>query len=127
MNKYLLPLQTELKKLLPKNTNFSLCDSQQSFVTFPTNHINLSDDFITIEIGRVVYDNIARNDDIISNIVELFDLCTRLSNNTGEAVTVLEVADHFRICLDNFEDEDQSTSKDFKTIPELITYIKNNL
>ncbi len=97
MKTYLKPLHTKITNLLPKNSYFTLDDSEHSFVVYPTNHVTLGNDFINIEVATIVYGNLKEHTSIIDNIKSLMELLTSLSDNIGYDVFLNPVGDCFRL------------------------------
>ncbi len=123
MENYLKPLKTKLTSLLGKRY-FDLYDGEQSFIVYPTNHINLINDFISIEVATCVYSNINEYAHIIENIVALYDQASILSDKISEYVFINVAAKekHVSVSIGGL-DSDLETHY-FKTIPELLTYMK---
>ena len=127
MGTYLKPLYNKIETLLPVNTYFTLDDGEQSFVVYPTNYINLVNDFISIQIAHVIYSNITEYELIISNISELYSLLTDYADTIGDhcSISFINDDDNYRLiwggcCIDDQDD------KDFNSIEALIKFLKNN-
>ena len=123
MENYLKPLETKLTSLLGKRY-FDLDDGGQSFNVYPSNHINLINDFISIEVATCVYSNITEYNHIIENIVALYDQSVLLSDKISDYVSINVAAKekHVSVSIGGL-DSDLETNY-FKTIPELLTYMK---
>lgn len=126
MESYLQPLYSRIKTLLPKNSYFTLDDSSQSFVVFPTNHIHVVDEFISIEIATCIYGNITENETIINNISELFTLLTAYAEYKEDYCSINIVGSScIRLVWGGFNiDQD---SKDFNSVKDLINYLKEKI
>tara|TARA_R110000782_G_scaffold75562_5_gene150740 strand:- start:11591 stop:11974 length:384 start_codon:yes stop_codon:yes gene_type:complete len=124
MDIYLKPLYNKIKTLLPVNTYFSLDDGDQSFIVYPTNHINLVNDFISISLGKVVYGTLTEHKDLISNIKELYNALTSFSDYKEDhcSINFIEGDNSYRLIWGGvYIDQDD---KDFNSIEEMITYLK---
>ena len=122
MENYLLPLESKLKTLLPVKTPFTLEDGDQSFVVYPTNYIELVNDFISIQIGNVIYGNITEYKPILDNISALYSLLTDYAEIIGDHCSISFINDNYRLIWGGvYIDQD---GKDFNSIEELITYLK---
>lgn len=125
MQDYLKPLQAKLKSLLPVNTYFDLDDSSQSHVIFPTNHIHLVNDFISIEVATCIYGNISEHQTIINNISELYLLLTDFADTIEDYTSINIVGSACaRLSWGGVYIDDDS--KDFNSINELIMFLKIN-
>ena len=125
MKDYIKPLQTKLKNLLPDNTFFLLDDGEQSFVVYPTNHINLIDEWIYIEVAKVVYSNITEYDQIIDNIDPLYKLAGDLVDeyNSYVFINYIETDQTIRLTIQDHEG-DLKLQKDFNNINDLLNFNK---
>ncbi len=123
MQTYLEPLQAKIKTLLPANVYFTLDDSEQSFVVYPTNHVNLHNDFISIEVATVVYGNIKEHENIINNLSEIYISLLALSDELGGYCEVCPVGKTIRVLVGGLDSEQQSY--DFHDISSLLRFIKN--
>ncbi len=118
-------LKLKLQSLLPVNTYFGLDDSSQSFVVFPTNHIHLTNDFISIEVATCIYGNISEHLAIVDNISELYSLLTDYVDTVGDYCSINIVgSDCVRLNWGGFSMEQDSM--DFTSIKDLIDYLKIN-
>lgn len=124
MENYLKPLKTKLASLLGSRY-FDLNDGEHSFMVYPTNHLNLINDFISIEVGTCIYSNITEYNHIIDNIVALYDQATVTSEALASfvGINVAPSEGYISISIDHDEEEGPTTNY-FKTIPELLTYMK---
>tara|TARA_R110000850_G_C9934722_1_gene462393 strand:- start:729 stop:1115 length:387 start_codon:yes stop_codon:yes gene_type:complete len=127
MNNYLLPLETKLKSLLPVNIYFTLEDGDQSFVVYPTNYITLTNDFISIQVGHIIYGNITEYKPILDNISELYSLLTDYADTIGDHCSISFINDDnsYRLiwggcCIDEQDDQD------FLSLNGLIDFLKTN-
>lgn len=122
MESYLKPLAAKVTTMLD-NRYFDLNDGEQSYNVFPTNHINLINDFISIEIGKSVYSNITENKDILDNLVGLYDQATLLSEAVSDYIQINCPMDNvYRLCIGGLDSD--LTSHDFKSVTDLLTYMK---
>ncbi len=118
-------LKLKLQSLLPVNTYFDLDDSSQSFVVFPTNHIHLTNDFISIHIADRVYANVTCHSLVLSCISELYSLLTDYAY-TVEDYCMINVVDADCIRLNWGGVYTEQDSKDFDSIDALIDFLKIN-
>lgn len=125
MEKYLQPLKTKLMKLLPDNSNFTLEDRSQSFVVFPTNHIELVDYLVNIEVATCVYGVIKEHDNIITNIKELYTLLCGFSDSI-EAFVSINPLDDNTIRLNYGGINTDQDYIDFNSVNDLINHLKIN-
>lgn len=128
MQDYLKPLATKIKKLLPVNTYFTLDDGEQSFVVYPTQHINLINDFISIEVATVVYNNIKEHHAILEHLNELYSSLTAFSHEMEDycdhcMVNPLECGTIRLIWGGDYIDQQD---KDFENVNDLINWLKTN-
>ncbi len=123
METYLKPLQAKINTLLPVNSYFTLDDSEQSHVVYPTNHVNLYNDFISIEVATVIYDNINEHEKIINSLSELFTSLSILSEDLGEYCAVCPVGKTIRLIVGGLDSEQKSY--DFYDITSLLKFINN--
>ena len=124
MENYLQELENKITLLLPVNTYFTFDDSEQSHNIYPTNHVNVCNDYTEINIAHVIYGNITEYQEIIDNVKELYSLCSLISEYTGEYASVNKVNnDCYRLLLGGLDSDQQSF--DFTTVKELIDYMKS--
>jgi len=121
-------LYNEIKNKLDKNTYFELDTNKQSFVRFPVNYINLTNDFISIEVGTIVYNNVKKHDAIINNINELYNAVSYYSeiNDCYASVYVITKAnseiEDYRVCY--YDDgENIENSVDFESVEKVIEFL----
>lgn len=122
MRDYLKPLANKIKTLLPENSYFDIDDGEQSFVVYPTNHINLTNDFISIEIATCIYDNITENETTIKNIAVLYKCLTNFADLVEDYASINIVGSScVRLNWGGvYIDQD---SKDFDNIGDLLNYL----
>ena len=122
---YLTTLADKIESLLPENSYFSLEDGSQSFVICPTNHVELRNDFISIEVGTVIYANIKEHEAILERIRELYSLLTDFSDTIEDHTSINPLeGDTVRLNWGGvYIDQD---SKDFGSVNDLINYLKIN-
>lgn len=123
METYLEPLYNKIQSLLPVNTYFTLDDSEQSHVVYPTNHINLCNDFVSIEIATAIYANINEHENIINNLPAIYKSLEDLSYNLGEYCSICPVGKATRLLVGGLDTEQQSY--DFYEIESLLKFINN--
>ena len=124
MKNYLQELENKITLLLPVNSYFTLDDSEQSYNIYPTNHVNVCNDYTEINIAHVIYGNITEYQEIIDNVKELYSLCSLISGYTGEYASINKVSnDCYRLLLGGLDSDQQSF--DFTTVKDLIDYMKS--
>ncbi len=123
MQTYLKPLQAKIKTLLPVNSYFTLDDSEQSLVVYPTNHVNLCNDFINIEVATVIYSNINEHEKIINSLSDIYTSLLSLSGDLGEYCAVCPVGKSTRLLVGGLVSEQESY--DFYDIESLLRFINN--
>lgn len=124
MKDYLKPLANELKTILGNNRYFDLDDCSQSFVVFPTNHIELVNDFMSIEIATCIYGNITKHKTIFNNITELYDLLNGLAQNLSEYVGLTSIDScTIRLLIGGLDSDLKDF--DFNSYADLISFVKD--
>ena len=70
------------------NKPFEIITETQSFNRFPTNHVEivLSDHNVSIEVGAIVYSNLAINETVIEHLEKLIPLMCNNSDEIGDYV-----------------------------------------
>ena len=123
MENYLVPLESKLKTLLPVKAPFTLEDGDQSFVVYPTNYIELINDFISIQIGNVIYGNITEYKPILDNISALYSLLTDYAEIIGDHCSISFINDNYRLIWGGCCIDDQ-LERDFSCLEDLINFLK---
>ncbi len=119
-------LKAKIQKSLGENYNFSLDDGEQSFVTVPTNHLYLVDDFYSVNIGHVVYSNVTEYDQVLTNIKSIVDHCKTAQDETGDYIQIvyLKDSDHpWRVVFGGFDNDLQDF--DFEELDQLLDKLKS--
>ncbi|AKO60983.1 hypothetical protein AXI76_gp082 [Pseudoalteromonas phage H101] len=118
-------LKAKIQKSLGQNCTFTLDDGEQSFVTAPTNHIHLVDDFYSVKVGHVVYSNVTEYDQVLTNIKNIVDHCKTAQDEIGDYIQVvyLQGRDHpWRVVFGGFDNDLQDF--DFEELDQLLNKLK---
>ena len=118
-------LKAKLQKSLGEKYNFVLDDGDQSFVTVPTNHIYLVDDFYSVNVGHVIYSNVTEYDQVIANIKSIVDHCKTVQDEIGDYIQIvyLQGSDQpWRVVFGGFDNDLQDF--DFKELDQLLNKLK---
>ncbi len=119
-------LKTKIKALLPVNSYFTLDDGEQSLVVYPTNHIKVTDGFISIEVATSVYGTITEDHNIMEAIAELYQLLTDYADTVEDYCSINPVLDDQTYRLNWCGVYIEQDSKDFDSVDSLINYLKLN-
>lgn len=117
-------LESKLKSKLG-NFYFTIDDTEQSFIVYPTNHLYLVNDFYCVNIGHVIYDNITEYDQVVNNIRIIVDHCSDAQDQTGDYVQVVYLQDSdqpWRVVFGGFDNNLQEF--DFEELDQLLNKLK---
>jgi hypothetical protein len=114
-------LEATIKTILPKNSSYTIEDGGNSFVVYPTTHINLTNDYLEIEVAIEVYGTVTQHDLIMDNLQTLYRKGLELSEILQEYVCIIPVDNKIRLIIGGL-DSDQY-DMDFKSIDFLVSYI----
>ena len=122
---------SKLKQLitskLDKNSYFDLDTGEQSFIMYPTNHIYLVNDFFSINIGHIVYENITVYNEMVDNIKELYNVTQQASEKLSDHVSIIYMREgdqRLRAVIGGLNDDHDQVSEDFETLEELSHFVK---
>lgn len=125
--KDLQTLEALCTDILSTGSFFQLDDGEQSFVTAPTNHIYLINDFYSINIGHSVYGNITVYDEILEDLQSIYDCCKSASEELSEYVSVVyirEGEEQLRAVIGGLNDDQEPVSEDFDNVPNLLHFLR---
>jgi hypothetical protein len=114
-------LEATIKTILPKNSSYTIEDGGNSFVVYPTTHINLTNDYLEIGVAVEIYGNVTPHDLIIDNLQTLYRKGLELSEALQEYVCIIPVDNNFRLITGGLNT--LQTSIDFNSIDFLVSYI----
>ena len=120
----------ELKSVLTSKLNtttFNINIDEQSFNVYPTNYINLTSDYYSIQIGHIIYENITLNNVMVDNINTLMSSVVGLVDCIGDYVDIGVIGGEkapYRACIGGLGEEDQ-VCEDFVSIEALVEYLDN--
>ena len=121
-------LETLCTDLLTTGSFFQLDTAEQSFITAPTNHIHLINDFYSINIGHFVYGNITVYEEILEYLQSIYDCCKAASEELSDFVSVVylrEGNEKLRAVMGGSNpDNGDQVSKDFDNVPDLLHFLK---
>lgn len=124
--KTLNQLKNQIKRALGKDCYFDLDTSEQSFVKYPTNHIYLVNDFFSINVGHIVYENITVYSGILDNLKELYNAVQQASEELSDHVSVVYLSEGdqgLRAVIGGLNDDHDQVMEDFETLEELIHFV----
>lgn len=120
-------LKQQIKNTLGENYYFDLDTSEQSFVIYPTNHIYLVNDFFSINIGHIVYENITVYSEMLDNLKELYNVVQQASDELCDHISVVYLREGdqgLRAVIGGLNDDHDQVIEDFETLEELIHFVK---
>lgn len=112
--------------LLSQGSFFQLDTGEQSFNVFPTEHINLINDYYSINIGHIIYGNITTYDEIMEDLQSIYDCCQEAQDRISDFVQIIYLQDEskpFRVVFGGLGEQDQE-SFDFEEVTDLLAKLK---
>lgn len=120
-------LETLCTDILTTGSFFQLDDGEQSFITAPTNHVYLINDFYSINVGHVVYGNVMVYEEILDDLPSIYDCCKAASEELSDYVSVVyirEGQEQLRAVMGGLNDDRDQVMKDFDNVPDLLHFLK---
>ena len=120
-------LETLCTDILTTGSFFQLDDGEQSFITAPTNHVYLINDFYSINVGHVVYGNVMVYEEILDDLQSIYDCCKAASEELSDYVSVVyirEGQEQLRAVMGGLNDDNDQVMEDFDNVPDLLHFLK---